>query len=131
MNVCLTVEEAARLIRAKIGHVYYLAYMGQIEGWKIRGTWRLFGESVEAYAQRRNEGKIDFSIAGDPFHQGCGGVPTLFGFDYPADDLGQADQRLPCGQRMEYQPRRLPRVPVQALKPLANTHQMDLFAEAV
>jgi excisionase family DNA binding protein len=48
----LTVKEAARVLGISPKNVYYLIYMGYIEGWKIANTWRISGLSVEDYAQR-------------------------------------------------------------------------------
>jgi excisionase family DNA binding protein len=48
----LTAKEAARVLGIPPKNVYYLIYMGYIEGWKIANTWRLSKISVETYAQR-------------------------------------------------------------------------------
>jgi|UniRef100_A0A7C3E5M7 excisionase family DNA binding protein len=48
----LTVKEASRVLGIPPKNVYYLIYMGYIEGWKIANTWRISKLSVETYAQR-------------------------------------------------------------------------------
>ncbi|WP_304225475.1 helix-turn-helix domain-containing protein [Gracilinema caldarium] len=51
-GVVLTVREAAAILGLHPKNVYYLLYMGYIEGWKIAHTWRISIISVEAYDQR-------------------------------------------------------------------------------
>lgn len=48
----LTVKEAAKILGISTKNVYYLIYMGYIEGWQIAHTWRLSRLSVEIYAQQ-------------------------------------------------------------------------------
>ena len=131
--ICMTVEEAARALGVKVKHVYYLAYMGKLEGWKIRGAWRLFSGSVEAYASEQNTGRTHAASALDTHDQGRVGFPSLFGFDCPPDDLGRPNPRLhaPRRERVEYHPGGLPFVPFQALQPVTRPVQLSLFAEAV
>ena len=131
MNICMTVEEAAELIGSKIGHVYYLAYMGYIEGWKIRGAWRLFKGSVEAYAQARNQGRTHQTITVDTHHKGCVGIPSLFESDHPPDDLGKPAPSLHGGRRMEHHQDGFPVPFIPPFQPLNRPVQLNLFAEAV
>ncbi len=53
-TVCCTVKQASKSLHVDIKHVYYLLYMGRLEGWKIRGTWRIFINSIELYDSTRN-----------------------------------------------------------------------------
>jgi excisionase family DNA binding protein len=118
MTFCITAEEAARALGVKLKHIYYLVYMGELEGWKIRGAWRLFRISVEEYDKARNHARIDQSVAGDNVHQGCRGVSTLFGINDPKDDLGTPTHGLHGRRRVEYCQARLPRVSLETLEPL-------------
>lgn len=51
-GIVLTVREAAAVLGLRPKNVYYLLYMGYIEGWKIANTWRISLVSVEDYDQR-------------------------------------------------------------------------------
>ena len=51
-GVVLTTREVAAILKMQPKNVYYLLYMGYIEGWKIANTWRISLVSVEAYDQR-------------------------------------------------------------------------------
>ena len=46
--------EVAKITGWPVNHVYYLIYFCCIEAFKVRGSWRIFGPSVEAYAVRRS-----------------------------------------------------------------------------
>ncbi|QQO10111.1 helix-turn-helix domain-containing protein [Breznakiella homolactica] len=50
MIPCLTLQETARYLGVEERHVYYLAEMGYLEGWKIRSEWRFYKGAVERYA---------------------------------------------------------------------------------
>lgn len=131
MNLFLTVKEAARVIGVESKSVYYLAYMGYLEGWKIRGTWRFFKGSVEAYDQERNKGRTIEDSSSYSHDQGDGRVPSLFGFDDPPDDLGRTASRVHGRERVEHHTARSAGVSFKTFQPLTGPFQMDLFAEAV
>lgn len=127
-SICMTAKEAARIIRVDQKLVYYYAYMGILEGWKIRNIWRFYRGSVEAYAQERNKGRNIELASGDPFDQGRRVVPSLFGFDDPSDDLRRPAHRVQGRRRVADRAPGLDHVPFKAFEPVI---QMDLFAAAV
>jgi excisionase family DNA binding protein len=49
----LTVKRAAELLGLKPHQVYYLLVMGNIEGVKVAGSWRLAFHAVRAYREGR------------------------------------------------------------------------------
>lgn len=116
--ICMDVEEAAAYLGVAFKHVYYLLYLGRIDGWKIRNTWRLFRGSVEAYAHERNDGRTVQNAPRDHDDQGSGRVLALLGNHDPAYDLGETDSGVYGRRRMEHRPAGLIRVPSKALEPM-------------
>lgn len=45
----LTPKETAERLQTSVKHVYYLLYMGRIEGCKIRRIWRIFLPSIQEF----------------------------------------------------------------------------------
>jgi excisionase family DNA binding protein len=117
---CLAVEEAAVMLGVALKHVYYLLYMGRLDGWKIRSTWRLFRGSVEAYANERNDIGIIPNLACDHDHQGSGGLSTLLRNNHPAHDLGRPTAGLHGRRRMEHCPPRSFQLSAAPFEPMKN-----------
>ncbi|MEO0133114.1 MAG: helix-turn-helix domain-containing protein [candidate division WOR-3 bacterium] len=51
-DVVLTVKETAAILNINPKNVYYLLYIGDIEGWKIANIWRISLISVQEYDKR-------------------------------------------------------------------------------
>jgi excisionase family DNA binding protein len=99
---CLAVEEVAMILGVALKHVYYLLYMGRLDGWKIRSTWRLFRGSVEAYANERNDIGIVTNTPGNHDHQGSGRLPALLGDNRQTHDMGRPASGLHGRRGMEH-----------------------------
>lgn len=127
---CLAVEEAAVILGVALKHVYYLLYMGRLDGWKIRSTWRLFRGSVEAYANERNDIRIIPNPACDYDHQGSGRLSTLLGNNHPAHDLGRPATGIHGRRGMEHCPPRSFQLPPTPFKPINNHPERPILTRS-
>jgi len=122
MIFCLTVGEAAAAMGMNLKHVYYLLYMGRIEGWKVRDCWRIFPGSVEEYVKSNGIGGSEKNSPDNNDDERRRGVPSVFDVDGNADALGGRVGGIRRGSGVEHQSRGLPELFIKAFKPVRTLH---------
>ena len=65
MDGCLTLQETAEYLGVDDRHIYYLAEMGYLEGWKIRSSWRFYKGVVDYYARGTDQKRINKKPSGN------------------------------------------------------------------
>jgi len=121
----LPITAAARRLRLKRHHVYYLVAMGYIEAVKVGKRWRLVPEAVENYDKRHTR-KNNRTAAGNTVGPGSGGflIDRPLG-NLPADSVGEAAGMERRRRELVRRPMRPQAILLKKYKPVI---QLELFA---